>query len=302
MRTTLGTATREVRYRASGQHRDRTKRVARALDVSQLPRRPRHTGEVWAIAMVRNELDIVDQVLDHLLSQGVDHVLVADNRSTDGTSERLLQRQSAQVHVVRDDEIGYYQAEKMTRLARAANRSGADWIIPFDADEFWFAEGASLATWLRRSDLDVVEAVMHNVFPTTVGTVMDRARPIHGKVAFRAHALARLSQGNHSVDRPGRRDPGRHLYLAHLPWRSYEQFISKVDQGAKALAAVTMEDRLGDHWRRLGRDDENALRARWESLLRGETDPEMHWTPRGELVPVDITHWSTWDPAGTVGQ
>jgi hypothetical protein len=46
----------------------------------------------------------------------------------------------SRVHVVTDREPAYFQAAKMTRLARAAARAGADWVVPFDADELWFAD------------------------------------------------------------------------------------------------------------------------------------------------------------------
>jgi len=151
-RTTLGTAWRTLRRAADRDHH-RAARAAR--DGIRLPRmRPRRRvpGQVWAVTMVRNELDVLPLVLDHLEAQGVDQVLVADNGSTDGTLEMLQARASqGRLLLARDSEAAYYQAAKMTLLARAAWRAGADWVVPFDADELWFAAHGLLADHLRRT-------------------------------------------------------------------------------------------------------------------------------------------------------
>ena len=59
----------------------------RFLKVHNLPA-PRLKGprqEVWAVSVVKNELDILPSVLDHFFAQGIDRIIVADNLSTDGT-------------------------------------------------------------------------------------------------------------------------------------------------------------------------------------------------------------------------
>lgn len=53
--------------------------------------------------MVKNEADIVEQTIRHLLDQGVDHILAADNGSSDGTYEILLELSKIlPVHVIKD--------------------------------------------------------------------------------------------------------------------------------------------------------------------------------------------------------
>ena len=121
------------------------RRLAANLSLPDLPARRRERGEIWAITMVKNEADIIDRSVQHLLKQGVDHVLVADNLSTDATPD-ILTRLSRDhpVHVAHDRDPAHYQSWKMGLLAQAARRSGADWIVPFDADELWFGARGTL--------------------------------------------------------------------------------------------------------------------------------------------------------------
>lgn len=300
-RSTLGTATRAVRSSFDTGHRTAARRARLGLRLPDLPR-SRRAGTVWAITMVRNEIDVLPLVLDHLERQAVDHVLVADNGSTDGTLELLEGRAAdGRLHLARDTEPAFYQAAKVTRLAQAARRAGAEWVVPFDADELWFATDGLLGDHLRAQRADVLGARLFNAFPTRAGGwAMDPTTGL-GKVAFRSHPLASVGSGNHRVDRPGRRleDADAPLRIAHLPWRSFEQFAAKLRQGARAYR-LTTGLLGGDHWRDLGGLDDEALGRLWEGLLAGRTDVSIGWTPRADLVPADPTTWSTWDPDGVL--
>ena len=66
----------------------------RMMKVHNLPA-PHFVGrhrEIWAVSVVKNELDIIPYVLDHFFAQGIDRIIIADNLSTDGTREYLRQR------------------------------------------------------------------------------------------------------------------------------------------------------------------------------------------------------------------
>ncbi len=172
--------------------------------------------------MVRDEHDVVAHVLRHLLGEGVDHIIVADNRSADSTAQIVADvGRNSPVPPVRDSNRAYFRTEKMTRLARAAFLRGASWVIPFDADEIWTAPGTGLAQFLRSSQDDVIFARIFDHVPTPT----DRApaaepnpfirlqhRTVEptglAKVAFRASLLARLHMGNHDVDRSARAAKG----------------------------------------------------------------------------------------------
>lgn len=279
---------------------------SRAAEVSErldLPPIPVDTipGALWAVTMVKDEADIIERTVRHLIAQGIDGVLVADNGSTDDTLA-ILERLASElpVFIARDREPAYYQAVKMTLLADWARQAGAQWVIPFDADELWFAPEGTLKTWLGCQDADVVGAQLYNLFPSNLagGWALDRQPHLHPKVAFRAHPEARLSTGNHSVERPGKLAAG--LAIVHIPWRSYDQFARKVRNGAKALALTDLAPDVGGHWRATGSLPDEALQALWADLRKGLANPALGWSPVGWGLPLDVTGWTSWDPDGVL--
>lgn len=283
---------------AIARRRDRSLRaeIATVRERLELPPLPHRATGVWAVTMVKDEADIIEQTVRHLFTQGVNGVLVSDNGSTDDTLA-VLQRLAGElnVHIARDLEPAYYQASKMSVLADWARRAGAEWIVPFDADEFWFAEETTLADWLIGQPADVVSATMHNQFPDEQGGWrVDRTPHLYPKVAFRAHRLAWLGMGNHSVTRPGRRTGG--LHVLHVPWRSYEQFARKTRNGQAALAASSLPDGAGSHWRDIGTQTDWTLQHLWEDLVAGRDDPSLGWSPVGPFLRADARSWQLWDP------
>ncbi|MDQ3275318.1 MAG: glycosyltransferase family 2 protein [Actinomycetota bacterium] len=235
---------------------------------------------MFAVTMVRDEHDVVAHVLRHLLGEGVDHIIVADNRSADSTAQIVADvGRNSPVPPVRDSNRAYFRTEKMTRLARAAFLRGASWVIPFDADEIWTAPGTGLAQFLRSSQDDVIFARIFDHVPTPT----DRApaaepnpfirlqhRTVEptglAKVAFRASLLARLHMGNHDVDRLGSRGEG--LEIRHFPYRTAEQYVSKMRAGSVAIAATDLPPIAGHHWREAARASDGELCARWEAWRR----------------------------------
>ncbi len=95
--------------------------------------------ELVGLMMVRNEADILRINVLHHLAQGIDRFLVVDNGSTDGTDRVLKELARRGGHRWTRDDGPYRQAEITTALAREAFHSGADWVVPIDADEFWHA-------------------------------------------------------------------------------------------------------------------------------------------------------------------
>ena len=284
----------------------RLARAVRRVDLPELPRHRRRPGEVWAVSTVRDERDVVGAVIEHLLDQGVDHVLVADNRSTDGTYELLtgLARSDARVHVARDREPVHIQSEKNTHLAFRAWRAGADWVIPFDGDEFWFARGQRLADFLREQTDDVLfGSFLHMVTVTPADDardatyLLDAAPAFPSKVAFRSHPLVVVHHGNHDVARVGARSRG--LYVAHAIYRSEEQVARKLRQGL-AAARRAPAPVLGEHWRAGGTLSDDVIHEVWRTITSGDPDERIRWKATGPMVPVRPGRWPTWDPDGVV--
>jgi hypothetical protein len=309
----LSWSTREIAHREALRQ---TARARRGIRLSGLGRSRRHTGEVWAVSMVKDEADVIGLTVNHLLRQGVDHLLIADNLSRDETRPILddLARRDPRIHVVTDSEPAYYQAAKMTRLARAAARAGADWVVPFDADELWFADHGSVAERLRaiaatEADHDttgVVRARLHDTIPTggpspdptTATCVLDVTPTPPGKVAIRAHRLMGVIVGNHGAKRVGRAVDG--LRIAHLQYRSEAQVERKARQGLEAVQLADAPDYVGVHWSALAGLTTEGVAETWAGMQRGEPQPEVHYYANGPMVRVRPQAWSTWDPEGIV--
>lgn len=289
-------------------------RVARAMQLPRLPWRP-GGDEVWAVAVVRDEADIVEAVIDHLLDQGVDHVLIADHSSADGTREAIRRRATAdpRVHVALDSMVGHFQMEKMSWLAQRAWWAGARWVIPFDADEFWFAAGRPIAAELRDRTEAVLVARVHNMVAVGRGLGPDSFRsqvfsvdvgsPVPSKVAFRAHPLALLAPGNHGVDRHGAVS-ARGLVIAHVPYRGLDQVRRKLRAGAAAVDVTGAGSDIAWHWRAGAAMSEQELAAAWARVQRLEPVPELGWSALGPFVTRPVLtdrSWSTADPATATG-
>ena len=79
------------------------------------------------ISLVRNEEDLVETTLRHHLRQGVEHFLIADNGSTDGTARALerLARKDRRIRWTRTGDVGFHQAGLVTDLACEAMKNDA---------------------------------------------------------------------------------------------------------------------------------------------------------------------------------
>jgi hypothetical protein len=265
---------------------------------------PRRSRSVWAVGMVRGDADIIGCTIRHLVDQGVDRVLLAANLCSDATWCLLSELASElPVTLVRDDFEGFYQAVKVTRLARAAAAAGAEWVVPFDADELWFGADASLRDTLLGSRAPILHARLWNYLPSCHDDLSERdpTRRIEWretipatktKVAFRAHSRARLRDGNHYVTRPGGSVDA--LEIAHFPYRSEEQFVTKLRQGQKAVASTDLDAEIGRHWRLLGSADDERLHSLWQSLLRGDGLPDDAWVTGAPLVHDPVREKRAW--------
>lgn len=258
-----------------------------------------------AVSMCKDELDVVDGFVQRMCSQ-VDLLIVADNNSTDGTRQRLdeLAREHP-LTVIDDPEIGYFQARKMTRLAAIAADMGADWVICADFDEVWYSPFGRIADVLaEHDDAAIATAELYD----HVATAQDPADPDPftrlgwrriapaplQKVAVRPTIPVRIEQGNHGARYDTATVDGL-LVIRHYPWRSPEQAVRKVRNGAAAYAATSLPQEMGSHWRGWGR----ILHEHGEDAI-ADLFRKWHWRaqPRADAV-IDGEHQPPliYDPA-----
>jgi hypothetical protein len=246
---------------------------------------------LWAVTMVRDELEVIESVLRHTASEGVAGIIVADNLSTDGTWEWLNDHAATfpcELVLERDTEVGYYQSRKITRLVQSARARGADWVMPFDADEIWFNadQHVTVAATVARDQrgADCLAARLFNYFPTSaddaaVANAFERIRhrdesgaPLR-KVIVRARPDVRVLQGNHLAEADGPfRTVGTPIQVGHFPWRSPEQFERKARNGAEAYRATDLPLEMGTHWRQYG----DLLDEHGPQVLRDVFDEWFH--------------------------
>ena len=266
-----------------------------------------------AVLMVRDERDVIEYTLRHLLEQ-VDFVLVADNGSTDGTFElmRDLERENmGQLLVTIDDEIAYFQSRKMSALADRVRELGYDWIVPADADEIWVCEPneRTIAEHLLSIPPDVltVNARLFHYLPTAldgrdlnpfarIGWRLAGASSLP-KVAVRLRPGLVIEAGNHGATYDWQRPRlvGGGLRVNHYSWRSPEQYARKIRNGARAYAATDLPEEVGPHWRMWGDPEAPDLEERAAAHFR------LHFhAPRPPYAPGSSDPASlVYDPAVT---
>ncbi len=223
--------------------------------------------------MMRDEFDIAGYTIAHLLNQKVDSIIVADNLSSDGTSELLagMAKADSRVCVVQDDEPAHWQGSKMTNLI-AAYADPGEWVIPFDADELWTGIDK-----LDDLDADLVSCTPFVHVPQMMEflDLQDEQNPylvfLHRqnhsepqpKVAFRYQPGVVVAEGNHQVHGVGYRKVDNILDVRHFQYRTLLQVRRKVDQGTAALIAAGMQPAIGSHWRELAAKSDEELDDWW---------------------------------------
>ena len=232
------------------------------------------------VSMVKDEEDIIGSQLEHHYRQGFRFFAIADNGSTDLTSERITAFRHAHPDVTclyqYDPIVGYYQSRKTTALARCAREyfgcvQNIEWIFPLDADEFITlpADGPDLAEVLQQSEQLGTDILVYHLCNCATPTPLEKLPPvpleqtftIRGhfaartvfKVAYRYRDSATLLEGAHFVVTPSTSNPAVRIlaedgiYLRHYPYRSIDQIRSKIVKGARAVneakGVVT-----GGHW------------------------------------------------------
>ncbi len=252
--------------------------------------------KLFGVMMVRNEADILAVNLRHHFAQGVDQFLVVDNGSSDRTLDVLETfQEEGRLHWIRD--AGPYNQSNITSdLAREAGAMGADWVIPIDADEFWYAPRGTLKEVLeeasaaalrvsmtnfvqRRSQImPTADGLLHMVYrPESTGIRAEEAQAVFkaGKFSYvelgaypkwiaRATEHILIAMGNHNVFHvPGAEEDCPEIECLHAPLRARSLWIAKaMDHGARAEQLGLPEDQW---WQ---------ARAWYRLALRGSLEAE----------------------------
>jgi len=257
-----------------------------------------HAGmKIFGVTLVRGEADIIAVTIRYHLQLGLDGVFVLDNASSDGTDKILEQLAQADDRIRWSRHEGeYQQAELTTGLAQEALRAGADWIVPFDADEFWYAPCRAFREVLASSNAGALRAqVIHYIqareqsrrSPEALLTITRRAPrmigpPDHGRALVEAQEIGyveamyspkwisrasmnlEIGAGNHSaLNLAGQPETTTELVCLHAPIRSRDTLVLKAAQ-SRRLKAARRPPEDGWHTHRVRRLlDEDSIDAEW---------------------------------------
>lgn len=215
--------------------------------------------------MVRDEADIIAAMIEHHLAQGVDLIIAADNGSIDGTREILADyaqtgRVELRDHPAQDKN---QSAVVSTMASDAATHHGATWVINADADEFFLPvdPDVTLRDALQATPTGIgsfpVPVINMTGEPARTGVAFERLvwrdvreeSTLMDTVALHAHPTdnvvhvgrpgVTVQQGNHGVDIPslGHPDAAHAIEVLHFPWRTYEQYKTKIVNMGRAYEA-----------------------------------------------------------------
>jgi len=238
--------------------------------------------KIFAVMMVKDEIDIIEHNIDYLETQDIDHIFVANNLSSDGTGEKLIELSGkyGNITVYDDNEFAYYQPDKMNEWISRCYELGADIIIPIDADEIWYSkvDEKTLGQVLKESDGDIFVADSIDFIPTKndskdknpIKSICHRKQNSNSfvAVAFRKYPGAYLEIGNHNVINHKGKRVFDLIGIRHYQYRSFEQFYKKVLNGKRVYDNTTYPDYMGSHWRTLGSKSEEELKEWWDEYIK----------------------------------
>ncbi|GAB6045669.1 hypothetical protein JCM11957_12670 [Caminibacter profundus] len=230
--------------------------------------------------LVKNEEDIIEKNIRFHASIGVDSFVVMDNDSSDGTRE-ILENLKKEFEITIIDEKGLYnQAKWMTKLTHIARKKyNPKFLIPNDADEFWWCDGnlkeklpnkavttvdrfnfllyEGLDSW-EKSEYRVENPIFYRkntqLSNEKISIVLTKISP---KVIIKPLGLLWIRGGNHkALHLFNFKDYFKHydkikrfekIKVFHYPIRSFEQFKKNIENRKKLLKYGA---KMGPHYRR----------------------------------------------------
>lgn len=179
--------------------------------------------KIAAVCTAYHEADIIGWSVRHLFAEGIDEVLI---ECPIGDDETIAVAEEAGATVFARHEDYHDQPASINRLAAGAN---ADWIIPFDADEFIYGpSGQSLRQLLGSITFSVSWGLIQMFQQHDWWHVEFTTKPMP-KVFYRWSPNIQVGPGNHSLTGATGWGPVL-LSLRELQYRSFEHFCRKVEE------------------------------------------------------------------------
>lgn len=264
-------------------------------------------GAIAAIVGVKDEVELIGASIEHLRRIGVDEICVVDYGSTDGTLDVVAaqaRRGDVSLSHVDPDLVVDYETSSAHDLA-IARRTGAEWVLVLDADEFWLPSTGLLRTCGAMCESDLVVADRYNVVLTPRGLLMPgpispaqynevqllTRREPHLKQFSDANpdvpfitlvpgckAMGRLSHaatitpGGHDLAPAAptsRKQVSADVLVAHVPFSTWPRFARKVANIREELQrhpALFAGD-YAWHWRKWAELDESRLHREFERQI-----------------------------------
>jgi hypothetical protein len=227
------------------------------------------------VMLIKDEGDIIYQHLLWHYRLGLRRFAILNNGSTDNTLSLILKFRadfpSAQVYVIDDPEVAYYQGKKTTAAACFAKSIfDVEWILPLDGDEILTPTSDCLASTLANiAEAGFTYVAVHRCdYRLTAVDDLSDDNPLNRlkhrqrfltpcpKVMIRFSPDMAIDVGNHdfSTDRKvtlrGASGLRHGLSIRHFPIRSRDHVRAKIVNGGKALEAATeLGLNHGSHWR-----------------------------------------------------
>lgn len=216
--------------------------------------------KIIAVMSMRNESDIVESWVRYYV-HAVDHVIITNNSSVDGSGEllRKLLAEGLPLTVDVDNRSGFFQEQRMRKMMRRAFfEFQADWVLLLDADEFVVPpRGRTIREVFNELKND---CPIKLAWTTYVPTDTDPDEPnilrrithrleyevknfykvmVPAEIGKKRQAV--IMMGNHDIRINGKsvttQDTPSGMYLAHFPVRSKEQLATKILVGWLATLA-----------------------------------------------------------------
>lgn len=233
--------------------------------------------KIAAVCTAYHEQDILPWTVEHLLSQGIDHIYIQCPEGD--TYYQLIDRE--QVSLYCEPEEFHDQPKTINLLAGIASDLGAEWIIPFDADEFVYSMDIS------KTIKEALEELSDDVGVCYIGMQQQRDwwwrevpwKPAT-KIAYRWCPTAKVGPGNHGIEGVPGEAKFNVLALREIQFRNFEHFCRKIDERLATLDPNPFPNQ-GFHITKHRGKSRSQLEGEWKKLM---AEPVI-WDP----IPTTIT-------------